>query len=781
MKNYVCTVLISLIYLAGTNAQIPQPCGPVPIMSPDCAGACVICDIDGFTGTNNIQSNDGGFPEFCSFPDNMHYIAFIAGSTSLKIRISVDNCNSGFAALDIGFYQSLDCINYTSITSCFDDLEGGQSFEFTTQVPLVIGQHYYLVMDGSSGSVCSWTFDVTEGSTAVTPLVPSVLPQLPEICANQEFTITNTPQVGATLFDWNIDGLNTSTQSEFSHIIPEAGTYQLCYKEANSCNEATPICAPFTVLAQVQKTTFLVICEGDSIDFKGTIYSIPGTYENILVPASTGCDTVVTLVLDFGSVFEGDDFYNICDGDTLSLDGQQHFSTGVYDHFLLTDKGCDSTVHVNLDLVLCNMKGAIIPQDLQCNGDISTGAMTFSVTVGTPPFNYSWVKIFEEASVFGTGRLDDDGKDVTISGLNQGSYLVTVEDEFGNFTILTTEILEPTPLQSQISAQDYNGYNISCNGLQDGIIELSATGGVPNYDFLWSNGDAGSPSISNVPVGLYRVSITDDSGCVKTDSITLTEPLTLTTAVESNNPDCEGPLTGNLGVTATTGGTPDYTYSLDESPFTSTKQYTALPESIYNLTTQDANGCTYTNEVTLVAALIPEIDFAEDLTINLGDSIQLFPLPGVVAIDSAQWSSAEGLDCQNCLTPTAKPFNTTTFNLEVFSIDGCAANSNIVITVDKDRSIYSPNIFDPTTDGVDQLFSVMGGSQVSIIKSLKVYDRWGNMVFEKFDLNKASNENGWNGRIGNQELSTGVYVWQAEIEFLDGVIEIKAGNVMLIR
>jgi len=152
----------------------PIPCGNNPAMTSFCADACIICDIDGYSGVNNLTAQGQGFGEFCTTQyNNMQYLAFLAGSEQLTIRVDVGNCVGGVASLEVGFFESSDCDNFNAITICDTDIESNDSQTFTNFYPLTIGQYYYLVIDGSNGANCSWTFNVIDGSTQGPPLPSS--------------------------------------------------------------------------------------------------------------------------------------------------------------------------------------------------------------------------------------------------------------------------------------------------------------------------------------------------------------------------------------------------------------------------------------------------------------------------------------------------------------------------------------------------------------------------------------------------------------------------------
>jgi len=108
----------------------PEPCGPDPATTSTCLEACVICDIDGFTGTNDTPLGGQGFDEFCTTEYNrMGYIAFIAGTENLEIQVTVTNC-IGFSGLEVGIFESADCENFSAVTFCDTDIPSNASVLF---------------------------------------------------------------------------------------------------------------------------------------------------------------------------------------------------------------------------------------------------------------------------------------------------------------------------------------------------------------------------------------------------------------------------------------------------------------------------------------------------------------------------------------------------------------------------------------------------------------------------------------------------------------------------
>ena len=137
----------------------------------------------------------------------------------------------------------------------------------------------------------------------------------------------------------------------------------------------------------------------------------------------------------------------------------------------------------------------------------------------------------------------DDGAGqttTTATNLAPGNYTVTVTDGNGcTFTTPAVTITEPTALTATATkVQD-----VQCNGAADGSISVSASGGTPNYTYLWDDG-AGqtTTTATNLAPGNYTVTVTDGNGCTfTTPAVTITEPTALTaTATKVQDVQCNG-------------------------------------------------------------------------------------------------------------------------------------------------------------------------------------------------------------------------------------------------
>ena len=200
-----------------------------------------------------------------------------------------------------------------------------------------------------------------------------------------------------------------------------------------------------------------------------------------------------------------------------------------------------------------------------------------------------------------------------ISNLSAGIYSITATDENSCSVTVEIEIIEPAELAVELVESDYSGFGVSCFGVSDGFIDVTISGGIGAYTYLWSN-DETTEDISNLSAGVYSVTATDENGCSVTVEIEITEPEELTIEVvesdyNSFGVSCFGASDGFLDLTVE-GGTGVYTYlwSNDET----TEDISDLSAGVYSVTTTDENGCSVTVEI--------EITEPEELAIEVVQS-----------------------------------------------------------------------------------------------------------------------------------------------------------------
>jgi len=772
-------ILYALLLAAPSLRAQPQPCGKPASMTSFCNQACVICDINGFTGINNSNIVGQAPPGFCTNTvHHMQWIGFIAGSTNLTLSIKVYGCKSG-DGLEVGIYESLDCKTFKLVSNCDTDIPNNTTQNFTNTTPLVIGQYYYFVMDGNGGDICNYTINVVSGTTKVPPLPDSGVitgDALACIGTTSKYTVQLPP--GASRFTWSLNGAQVANGQDTTLSVNwnTAGTYNLCVIASNACDTAAPACRTVVVKAIAPTVITKQVCEGECFQVVDTMLCDAGQYDFHLA-GSDGCDSLVRVHLEVLPASFTNLNLLICEGDTIFVGTHPYFKTGQYQELLATNQNaCDSTVNLTLKVIVCEIKGKLSASPATCN-DTPTGSLQFTIQNGTPPFQYKWERIVTGTPT-GTGGVANLNVPEKIDQLPAGTYFVTVSDGFGHQVVLFENVTEPPVLTVDAVLSHYNGSNLSCKGAKNGAVALLATGGKPPYQYLWSTGSS-SANISGLGAGAYTCTLTDAAGCVQVVPQVLTEPDTLALQSHFDNPGCGGANTGSAHVMATTGGTPPYEYALSGPVFGSKTDFLDLLPGNYTLTVRDANGCMAAQSGALVAPLIPDIELGPDLTVDLGERVGLELLHNV-PLDTFIWAARPGLSCYNCPEPDAMPVRTTTYRLSVVAPGGCTDVDSVTVRVRERRNVYVPNSFSPNDDGYNDRFTVYAGPEVMLVKKLQVYSRWGELLFDGNDLPPNEDYTGWDGRFHGRDLPPGVFTWLAEVEFIDGVVTLYRGSVTVV-
>lgn len=328
---------------------------------------------------------------------------------------------------------------------------------------------------------------------------------------------------------------------------------------------------------------------------------------------------------------------------------------------------------------------------------------------------------------------------------------------------------------------------LHCNHEQTTLQGKSNTPGALAFAWSTTNGNILSGNNSPSPVvdapGVYQLVVTDqDNGCTASDVVVVTEiPLpefdpTLT------QPDCHQPK-GTISIGPVSGGTPPFRYS-----FNGGQSFSAVPTAgnlatgTYQLVVQDDNGCTTTAEAQITPPFFPSVTLPEFYLIPQGDSVQLLPqtLPPAAGLADWHWTPSEGLSCDDCPAPWAKPLRPTAYTLVITDLNGCTATGHVLVRVDRNRYLYAPNIFSPDGDGINDRF-LLYGRGVAEIESLMLFDRWGNQVFERKNIQPNDESQGWDGNYRGKAVNPAVYVWQARVRFVDGELEVFSGDVTVMR
>jgi gliding motility-associated-like protein len=313
-------------------------------------------------------------------------------------------------------------------------------------------------------------------------------------------------------------------------------------------------------------------------------------------------------------------------------------------------------------------------------------------------------------------------------------------------------------------------------------ITLHATG-ADNYAWTPSTGlscvDCPSPVASPVTETDYIVTGSTIHGCHNTDTVRVyvKQPFVMQNSIGDTL--CKG---GSVRLFATGAHTYNWSPSSGLSSITS-PIVTAAPSvtTVYRVIGTDDKRCFRdTAYIPVVVYNYPTVDAGKDKTISAGQTIVLTPTVSA-DVTSVNWSPVNTTVSSNYPSITVKPRETTTYFAEVVNAGGCKSRDEVTISILCDNAnVFIPNTFSPNGDGTNDIFYVRG-SGLFDIKSLNVFNRWGEVMFQKVAVKPNDAAAGWDGTYKGTKLPPDVYVYTAEVQCENGTVLVLKGNVALLR
>ena len=177
---------------------------------------------------------------------------------------------------------------------------------------------------------------------------------------------------------------------------------------------------------------------------------------------------------------------------------------------------------------------------------------------------------------------------------------------------------------------------------------------------------------------------------------------------------------------------------------------------------------------------VPTVNAGADKTINTGQSIDLVPLisPDVTQVT---WSPTGSIFRNTYPAISIKPNQTTQYTVEVKNSGGCMARDNVTVyVICNGANVFIPNTFSPNGDGANDIFYPRGTGLFKI-KTLRLFNRWGEVVFEKSSFNPNDPTFGWDGTYKGVKLGADVFVYMIDIMCDNYSVLTYKGNVTLIQ
>ncbi|MCF8243546.1 MAG: gliding motility-associated C-terminal domain-containing protein [Saprospiraceae bacterium] len=615
---------------------------------------------------------------------------------------------------------------------------------------LAVGTYWVSVVD-AGGCVSIDTAQVLASSQITIDSFQISPPQCPGLSGGNIIAFVSG---GATpyFFNWSngLVGNNIFVNSNLT-----AGTYALTVTDADGCPPAIDsvtlidppsIVVNFTGIDSVSCANTGQTCDGTALAFAMYSDGTTGLFDFIWISGETENN------IDFSTAVQ------LCAGSQ---------------RLIVSDGICNDTFFVNIPAPLPITPGQDI-KNVSCNG-LADGEITLLPSGGTPPYSILW---------------QNGTPGPTLTGLAAGNYTAVITDDNNcNFTHTVT-IIEPSPFV--VNLNPTQTADISCPSESDGIITVVPQGGNLNIGpaiFQWQNGVAGTnqASATGLAAGTYSVTVIDPKGCIDSLTQTITEPPPIQFILGEITPvQCFGQTT-TITVDSVWGGNPTATYVFSTGACIGRLpgQLCPVVGGMHVIEIEDTfNNCVVDTTITVSEPQEISVTLPAIVVVELGDSLTMLN-PTIVSslpIDTFIWEPAENLSCANCKNPRVNGITPMTYTLTIIDINGCVATAQVYVDIDRNRNVYVPNVFSPNGDGINDKFQVFTGIGVQRINFVRLYDRWGEKIFEEKDLPPSPDGTpGWDGIFRGQEINPAVFLYLIEVEFVDGRILVYRGDVTLLK
>lgn len=378
------------------------------------------------------------------------------------------------------------------------------------------------------------------------------------------------------------------------------------------------------------------------------------------------------------------------------------------------------------------------------------------------------------------------GNGATFDGQNPGNQTFALGTSTNKLTITdvsgcvlaVTKTVTVKPLPAVVALKD----TTICVGTSTPLTALGAA------TYLWTPAASLDDNTKAKPIASplidtkYVVIGTDIYGCQNSDSLTVSvlQKYTMNVAKVADS------LCIGQSRQLVASGAPAYTWS----PSTALSSVSignpiANPtaNTQYQVTGYDALHCFDTTvNINLSVFKYPTVNAGPDIQLLVGKTTTLTPTVSADVVSYAWTPVNENINCATCATPEVTGYATTNYILKVTNDGKCSAQDTVRVVVLCDKSvIFIPNTFSPNGDNQNDVFMIRGSRGLYSVKSMVIFNRYGQKVFERKDFAPNTPAYGWDGTVNGQKADVDAYVYMVEAICTNGEIFKFQGTVTLIR
>ncbi len=371
----------------------------------------------------------------------------------------------------------------------------------------------------------------------------------------------------------------------------------------------------------------------------------------------------------------------------------------------------------------------------------SLGTIVIKPQGGNWPYSFRWRN--------SAGQVVDN--DSILQNQPVGEYNVLITDALG-VSILQSHTIKPISnlAATAVATSNYNGFNVRCNGGNTGEARVMAVNGSAPYTYMWSN-NATTATVSNLPAGMYTITVTDKEGCKVTQSVSITAPPVLTANAQGAFIGCSGTKSGQATATVS-GGVSPYSFVWSDASNQKTATAVLLSGGTYTVTVTDANGCNSTKSANVIEPPVLNVN-----VLTTPDEGGPSGTAKAVATGGTRPYVFTWQDLTNTDSTISRLLPGRYF-VRVTDANSCVKLANGIVD-DATNCLFARAVITPEGDGRNEEFKIGCLSRFHD-NHLEIYNRWGQLVYEVDNYNDADLWRGTNMR-GNP-VPDGVYFWVFE-------------------